>query len=138
MDGGGGWGKSFSLSRRRWDHVGKMVVSVRRWTSSFYFTSFSDRVKAKELYEIFSEHGEVDEVIIPGKRDKHGKRFRFVRLFDVVEEERLAVKLDNIFIREQKLFVNIPRFQRGSKVQVGSVVLLSVRRRWLLGQNIRG
>lgn len=99
-----------------------MVGSARRRTSSFFFTSFSDKVAAKELYDVFGEHGEVDEVIIPGRRDKYGKRFSFVRFFDVLEEECLAVKLVNILIGDQKLFVNIPRFQRGKKVQEGERV----------------
>ncbi|KAI5443414.1 hypothetical protein KIW84_012164 [Lathyrus oleraceus] len=41
-----------------------------------------------------------------------GKKFGFVRFFDVGDVDNLTVKLDNIFIDKQKLFVIVPRFQR--------------------------
>lgn len=47
--------------------------------SSFFFTSFPEKFRAREIYGIFGEYGKADEVIIPGRRDKYGKRFGFVR-----------------------------------------------------------
>lgn len=43
-------------------------------------------------------------------------RFGFVRYKAVTEPERLALKLDNIFIEHLKLFVNSPRYERTATV----------------------
>lgn len=37
-----------------------------------------------------------------------------MRFFDVEDERWLAMKLDNIFLKSQKIFVNVPRFHRGN------------------------
>lgn len=60
---------------------------------------------------MFEEFGEVDEVIIPPKRDVRGKRYGFVRFVEVQNAELLATKLDNIFIGRRKLHVNIPKHE---------------------------
>ncbi|XP_058757254.1 uncharacterized protein LOC131630495 [Vicia villosa] len=64
------------------------------------------------MYEIFQSYGDIDEVIIPNKRDRRGMRYGFVRFFGVSDSEFLATKLDNIFLENKKIFVNLPRFQR--------------------------
>lgn len=108
-----GWmevgGRRKNSFRTRWDHVGGKKLPS---SASFFFTSFPENMMARDLYEVFKEYGEVDGVIIPERRDRSGKRFGFVRFFEVVDDERMAVKLDNIFIGKEKLFVNVPYFQR--------------------------
>lgn len=113
----GGRRNFVTLGSSRWDHAGKAkeVVVVKRITSTFFFTYFLDKVKASELNVVFREFGDVDEVIVPGSRDKYGKRFDFVRFFEVSDPVLLTVKLDNNYLGEKKLFVNIPCFQRGEK-----------------------
>ncbi|CAI8614976.1 unnamed protein product [Vicia faba] len=66
------------------------------------------------MYAIFKENGEIDEVIIPPKRDKRGKRFGFVRFFNVADERLMVIKLDNIIIGTKKIHANLPRFNRDS------------------------
>ncbi|CAK8577904.1 unnamed protein product [Lathyrus sativus] len=80
--------------------------------SSFFFTGFPDSHGAKELYETFKEYRDIDEVVIPSRHDKNGRRYGFTRFFNVADERRMVVRLDNIFIKNVNLFVNIPRFQR--------------------------
>ncbi|XP_058751344.1 uncharacterized protein LOC131624420 [Vicia villosa] len=111
--GGGGWkvveGKQPKLFK---DVVrGKGVLEGRR-VSSFFFTSFANNLGAKDLMLVFQDYGEVHEVEILAHRSGRGNKFGFVRFFDVASEESLAVKLDNIFIGDRKLFVNLPRFQK--------------------------
>ncbi|XP_058739184.1 uncharacterized protein LOC131611080 [Vicia villosa] len=88
---------------------------------SFFFTEFPDSHGAKELYNIFRDFGAVDEVVIPPKRDVRGKRYGFVRFFTVKEPERLAIKLDNIFIDGRKIHANLPKYSRAG-VRRGKVV----------------
>lgn len=82
----------------------------RRPTSSYYFTSFPEKLQAMDIYKVFKEYGNVDEVVVPSRRNKRGKKFGFVRFFEVMDEKNLAVKLDSIFLGNHKLFDNIPRF----------------------------
>lgn len=61
---------------------------------------------------MFQDFGKIDEIIIPKRRNKLGNRFGFVRFFEVEDEARFVTKMDNIFVENKKLFVNIPRFHR--------------------------
>lgn len=92
---------------------------------SFYFTEFADDFGAKEMWSIFQRYGMVTEVVIPNKRDKRGKRFGFVRFFEVRDPFRFAVRLDNIIIGRQKIFVNLPRFQKDVRNPVRSEAPIS-------------
>ncbi|XP_058783008.1 uncharacterized protein LOC131657654 [Vicia villosa] len=81
-------------------------------TTTFFITEFPEKYGAKDLYNIFKKFGDIDEVILPSRRDKRGKRFGFARFFNVSDERVLAVKLDNIIIESRKLHANLPRFNR--------------------------
>lgn len=72
--------------------------------------SFADKLRAKDLYEVLKDTGDIDKVIIPPKRDKRGNKYNFVRFFNVRDERSMATKLDNTFIEGRKLFYNLPRF----------------------------
>ncbi|KAI5398482.1 hypothetical protein KIW84_064028 [Lathyrus oleraceus] len=102
------------VNNKRWDNV-RTGFGRRGEITSFFFSSIPDSYKARDLHEVFSRFGEVDEVVIPLKKDIRGKRYGFVRFFNVIDSRRLACKLDNIFVENVKLQVNIPRFSRISK-----------------------
>ncbi|KAI5430646.1 hypothetical protein KIW84_035018 [Lathyrus oleraceus] len=102
------------VNNKRWDNV-RTGFGRRGEITSFFFSSIPDSYKARDLHEVFSRSGEVDEVVIPLKKDIRGKRYGFVRFFNVIDSRRLACKLDNIFVENVKLQVNIPRFSRISK-----------------------
>jgi len=92
--------------------------------TSFYFTHFTDEVNEVTLWENFKIWGDVREVYITKRRNKDGRRYGFVRFKGVSDVKRLEVQLDNIFINDQKLFVNLPRFARPTKTQsVQSVIV---------------
>lgn len=80
--------------------------------TTFFFTNFPENFFAKHMLKSFLHYGEFEEVIIPAKRDKLGKRFGFARAVNVKEPERFVVKLDNIIIGSEKIMVNMPRFPR--------------------------
>jgi hypothetical protein len=46
-------------------------------TITFFFTNFPERYGAKAVFNAFHNYGDVMEVVIPAKRDKGGRRFRF-------------------------------------------------------------
>lgn len=103
--GGGGWKLVEGKHSKSFKDVvrGKWNVERRR-ISSFFFTSFVSNLRAKDLWTIFQDYGEVHEVEIPARRSGRGDKFDFVRFFDVIEEERLAVK--------HKLFLNLPMYKK--------------------------
>ncbi|XP_058750760.1 uncharacterized protein LOC131623755 [Vicia villosa] len=81
-------------------------------SSSFFVTEFGEKWKAKDLFFEFKVLGEIEEVVIPPRRDKHGRRFGFVQFFNVKDEEMMATKFDNIILEGRKIFANLPRFRR--------------------------
>ncbi|XP_057432259.1 uncharacterized protein LOC130725013 [Lotus japonicus] len=63
------------------------------------------------MWEVFSRWGEVQEVFIPFKRNREGRKFGFVRFFVVSDPVKLRRQLDQIIIGCTKLHVNPPRFE---------------------------
>ncbi|CAK8530449.1 unnamed protein product [Lathyrus sativus] len=88
----------------------KVSIGVEDRATSFFFTEFPDGFEAKEMFDIFKEYGRVLEVVIPPKRDKRGKRYKFVRLKNVDDEKLMAIKLDSVMIKGRKLYTNVPKF----------------------------
>lgn len=99
----------------KWDTKGRARVEEgkpgRRRYSSF-FTKFLEYFGAKEMYEEFQHLYYIYEVVIPSKRYIIEMRYGFVKLFNVRDEDLLAIKLDNIFIGNRNIFANLPRFRR--------------------------
>lgn len=56
--------------------------------------------------------GKAWDVFIHPRKNKVGKNFSFVKFREVVDPKRLQRQLDNIFIIDMKLYLNIPRFKR--------------------------
>lgn len=75
--------------------------------TSFFFIEFDDKWIARDIYGVFKKMGEIDEVFILRKR---GRRYGFIRFFNVKDDRLLATKLDNVFLEGKKIFANIPRF----------------------------
>lgn len=119
----------------------KLDDEERRRLVSFFFTNFPDSLKAWDMFHLFSIHGRVMEVVIPGLKEGRRKRFGFVRFKDVRDPELMAIKLDNVFIRGIKLHVNMPRFDREVRVEVGAKKVLVEREcgtKKVLGECDRG
>lgn len=80
---------------RRKKAVGKKMLSdVARSYSlfpkasqrmTFFFTNFPENFHAKHMLKAFSHYGDFEEVVIPARRDKIGKRFGFARAVNVRE-----------------------------------------------------
>lgn len=60
----------------------------------------------------FLNYGDFEEVVIPLKRDKLGKRFGFARAVNVSDPDRFGLELDNMIIGRDKIYVNLSRFSR--------------------------
>lgn len=95
-----------------WDSRKGRGLGRDEHVSNFFFTEFPESHQAKEMFEIFEHYGLIDEVVIPQKRCKRGKRYGFVRFRMVGDEAALTIKSDNIFIKSKKIYTNIPKFQR--------------------------
>lgn len=80
--------------------------------TSFYFTHFPDEANEELLWRHFKNWGDVREVYIAKRLNKDGRRYGFMRFKGVSDAKGLEVRLDNIFINDCKLFVNLPRFDR--------------------------
>jgi len=85
--------------------------------TSYYFTHFPDKADEELLWKHFKKWGDVREVYIAKRRNREGQRYGFVRFKGVSDTKGLEVKLDNIFINEHKLFVNLPRFMRTARIE---------------------
>ncbi|XP_058776600.1 uncharacterized protein LOC131650917 [Vicia villosa] len=99
----------------------------KRRISSFFVTSFPEKYKSRDLYKVFVKYGDIDEMVIPLKKDIRSNIYGFVRYFDVEGERLMAIKLDNIFMEERKIRANIPRFNRGGRADQGKPLEFDLR-----------
>ncbi|XP_068503600.1 uncharacterized protein [Phaseolus vulgaris] len=83
-----------------------------------------------DMVKVFQKWARVKEVFISHRLNKWGRRFGFVRFLEVKNVRRLEGELDQIYIGNIKLHVNIPKYQR---VQTESNV---VERRTLRTQHM--
>ncbi|CAI8598784.1 unnamed protein product [Vicia faba] len=56
--------------------------------STFFVIKFNDKWRANDLYVEFKLLGDINEVFVPPKRDKRGRRYGSVRFFNVEDERR--------------------------------------------------
>lgn len=73
------------------------------------------------MLKIFQRWTRVKEVFISKRLNRWERRLGFVRFFKVENEARLEKQLDQIYIGNKRLYVNIPRYRRGRDFQVGGL-----------------
>jgi len=80
--------------------------------TTFFFSNFPHGFGELDMHKVFQKWGRVKEVFIARRLNKWGRRFGFVRFFDVGNVVRLEKELDKIYIGNWKLYVNIPKYRR--------------------------
>jgi len=73
------------------------------------------------MLKIFQRWARVNEVFISYRLNRWGRRFGFVRLFEVENMVRLEKELDRIDIGNMKLHVNIPKYKRDEVIKKDGV-----------------
>lgn len=85
----------------------------------FLLHPFPGKLELLDLQKLFGMFGRVGEVFISKKMDRWGNRFGFVKFQDVVGEEDLGGRLEDVWWGDWRLKVNRARFGREDKVEVG-------------------
>lgn len=78
----------------RWDitNGGKQKIEDKKrgLSTNFFVTEFGNNWRANDLFMEFKDLGEIEEVVIPPRRDKYGRRYGFVRFVNVKDVKMLA------------------------------------------------
>jgi hypothetical protein len=98
--------------RRRGGRDGKGKTDGKTQVNSFYFTNFPDEVTLQELRHRFSRIGEVVNIFIPGKKNKQGKFFGFVRFKGIEDTKDTEERMRDIWFGSYKLWANVARFTK--------------------------
>lgn len=112
------WQKTFNRGRKpqsRWDIFQGRELMARvggEGSGSVYFSEFPNDSRAVDIFNTFKAHGDIFEVVIPLKRSKFGKRFGLARFNGVSDIRMLTLTLDNVFISNEKMYINVLRFDR--------------------------
>ncbi|GLU06155.1 hypothetical protein SLE2022_232100 [Rubroshorea leprosula] len=80
---------------------------INRQVKTFFFYNFPENREAADLWYDFAKYGKVVDVFVPRKRDKWGKRFGFVRMAGVQNEDQMEKWLNEIWIGYYKMRVKI-------------------------------
>nr|GEY21466.1 DIE2/ALG10 family [Tanacetum cinerariifolium] len=92
---------------------------VQKISTSISVTNFSDHAKAKDLWNICKQYGQVVDAFIPDRKSKAGKRYGFIRLIRVYDVDRLVSNLCTLWMGSHHLHANVARFQRLPAVNSG-------------------
>jgi len=84
-----------------------------------YVTNFPVRENATVLRQTFSCFGVVFDAFIPKKRNAFGDRFAFVRFKDVSNVPALLEDLQDAWVDDYNMKVNISRFGRDEPKREG-------------------
>jgi len=80
--------------------------------TTFFFSNFPHGYGELDMIKVFQRSARVKEVFISRRLNRWGRRFGFVRFFEVRNVERLERELDNLYIGSMKLHVNVPKYRR--------------------------
>lgn len=100
------------------DKMQKIWENKEGETLTFLFTNFPEDCYMGTLVSAFKRIGTVIDVFCPGKRDKAGKLFRFVRFSDIGKEMEVLEALNDIWIGSFKMRAFIPKFNRPPALEV--------------------
>lgn len=86
--------------------------SERGSSTTYYFSDFEEGWYAKDLFYEFKKLGDIEEIVIPDKKDWRGKKYSFVRFVNVSEKRMVETKLNNIWLNGKKIVANISKYKR--------------------------
>nr|GEX15854.1 hypothetical protein [Tanacetum cinerariifolium] len=79
----------------------------------------TDHAKAKDLWNVCKQYGQVVDAFIPDRKSKAGKRYGFVQFIRVYDVDRLVSNLCTLWMGSHRLHVNVARFMRPPAVKSG-------------------
>nr|GEU94785.1 DIE2/ALG10 family [Tanacetum cinerariifolium] len=82
---------------------------IQKISTSIFVTNFSDHAKAKDLWNVCKQYGQVVDAFIPDRKSKAGKRYGFVRFIRVYDVDRLVSNLCTLWMGRDHLHANVAR-----------------------------
>ncbi|XP_068501687.1 uncharacterized protein [Phaseolus vulgaris] len=101
----------------RGQHRGRSGRQEDKGVTSFFFSNFPSGVREVDMFRVFRKWARVKDIFISRRLNKWGRRFGFVRFVEVRDAGPLERELDQLYVGNKKLFVNIPKYQRKMKEQ---------------------
>ncbi|GLT40914.1 hypothetical protein SLA2020_150110 [Shorea laevis] len=110
-----------STRQRQWNRrwIPGLDYKLLSQTKTFFFYNFPENCEEKELWYSFQKYGKVLDVYVPKKHDKWGKRYGFLRMLGVQNEDQMVRRLNEIWFSSYKLRVKIAeeRIKGSVKIQ---------------------
>nr|GFB10336.1 ChaC-like family protein [Tanacetum cinerariifolium] len=92
---------------------------VQKFSTSIFVTNFPDHAKAKDLWNICKQYGQVVDAFILDRKSKAGKRYGFIQFIRVYDVDHLVSNLCTLWMGSHHLHANVARFQRPPVVNSG-------------------
>ncbi|CAH1440537.1 unnamed protein product [Lactuca virosa] len=90
----------------------------RKVISSYYVTNIPDGTSRFILKEVFKPFGRISDVYIPGRKDKGGTFFGFVKFEGVLDEVKLEKSMQRVKCGQCILKVSISKYQKQDKKKI--------------------
>jgi len=81
-------------------------------SSTFFFSNFLDSHGEYDMFRIFKKWARVKKVFISRRLNRWGRTFGFVRFYPIPNEAKLEKQVDQVYIGNLKLYVNLPKYRR--------------------------
>ncbi|XVF37033.1 hypothetical protein REPUB_Repub19eG0110800 [Reevesia pubescens] len=108
-------------------------------TTSFFFSNLPDKWSSKDLWFLFSRYGaglgRIADVFIPGKSDKRGGCFGFVKFKEVKDVKAMLQKLNMIWLGSFKLRVSLAKARNAAAGRSFRVLRNSRQNLWSSSTN---
>ncbi|GLU02748.1 hypothetical protein SLE2022_199860 [Rubroshorea leprosula] len=101
---------------RKMQRDGPYNWGLYKQATTFFFTNVPDDWSYEGMWSTFLKFGRVYDIYSPNRRSRNGSRFGFVRYLGVTDKKELERKLDQIRVGDQKLWVNMPKYDAEKQV----------------------
>jgi len=106
-------GRRGRVGEKSWRRsVERKYYSSSSSSTTFFFSNFPDSHGEYDMLKLFQRWARFKEVFISRRLNRWGRRFGFVRFFNVENVVSLERDLDRCYIGNRKLYVNLPRYHR--------------------------
>ncbi|CAH1453204.1 unnamed protein product [Lactuca virosa] len=95
-----------------WVEVRRRNFQVNKIITSFYVSNLQDDVTNAMLKEAFHSFGNLVDVYIPGRKDKAGSFFAFIKYKGVLDAAAMARTLDGVRCGQCITKVNVSKFEK--------------------------
>ncbi|KAK9049470.1 hypothetical protein SSX86_031561 [Deinandra increscens subsp. villosa] len=111
----GGWQQVTRKHKGHWKEINAWRKRGGKEATTFFISNIPVGVTSQTLWQTFSQHGKVVDVVVPFRKSKMGTSFGFVRIVGIGNAEEAIARMGKVVIENCIVGVSLPKFDRNGK-----------------------